>query len=101
MAFIGDDGKISVLSQKHKQLLFDLKMNGSCESVSFSTNNKYLFSVGNQAEIYQWDLSTRRCLAKVKDEGNFHTTKIVTSPDNSLLATSSKMGVVNLYSLGS
>jgi len=27
-------------------------MNGSCQSVAFSPDEKYLFSVGDEAEIY-------------------------------------------------
>ena len=47
-----ESGYIMVMSQKTKKLIFDLKMNGSCNSLCFSTDDKYLFSVGDQAEIY-------------------------------------------------
>ena len=42
--------------------------------------------------------STRsNCLAKLSDEGNFHTTVIDMSKDGSHIATGSKMGTVNIY----
>ena len=47
-----ESGYILVLGQDSKKLLFDLKMNGSCQSVAFSPDEKYLFSVGDEAEIY-------------------------------------------------
>ena len=47
-----ESGYILVLSQKSKKLLFDLKMNGSCQSVAFSPDERFLFSVGDEAEIY-------------------------------------------------
>ena len=42
--------------------------------------------------------STRsNCLAKVADEGNFHTTVMDMSEDGEHIATGSKMGTVNIY----
>ena len=80
-----------------------LKMNGSCTSAVFSPGEKYLFTAGDQGEIYQWDLrmtsATRQnCLAKIQDDGNFHTTCIDMSADGNTLATGSKMGTINLFS---
>ena len=41
----------------------------------------------------------RKCIAKVPGAGNFNTTHMVISPDGSMIATGSKMGVVNFYSV--
>jgi hypothetical protein len=41
-----------IMGQDSKKLLFDLKMNGSCTSVAFSKDEKLMYSVGDQAEIY-------------------------------------------------
>ena len=72
-------------------------MNGSCESVCFSPDDRYMFTVGDQAEIYQWDLNTRKIVSKTSDEGSFSTTHIAMSPDGRNIATGSKMGVVNFF----
>ena len=57
-----------------------------------------MYTVGDQAEIYVWDLRhSRRCLAKVGDEGSFNTTHLAVSADGSQLATGSHSGVVNAY----
>ena len=90
-------GYILVLAQDSKKLLFDLKMNGSCTSVAFSPDERYLYSVGDEAEIYQWDIGTRKVMGRVADEGGFSTTKVAVSPNGQLLATGSKMGTVNLF----
>ena len=74
-------------------------MGGSCQSVSFSHDDKFLYTVGDQADIYQWDLKQRRCVAKLPDEGSFQTTVIDASSDGKYLATGSKMGTVNIFSL--
>jgi U3 small nucleolar RNA-associated protein 18 len=46
-------------------------------------------------------LKQRRCVAKVADEGSFQTTVIDASNDGRFLATGSKMGTVNIFSLQS
>lgn len=74
-------------------------MNGTCQSIAFSSDEKYLWSVGDEAEIYQWDLTKRRCIKKIADEGGFNTTKIAVSSNGLLLATGSKMGTVNLFNI--
>ena len=73
-------------------------MNGSCETSDFSPDGKYLYTAGDQGDIYQWDLKMRRCVAKISDEGNFHTTCISASPDGKYVSTGSKMGTVNIFS---
>jgi len=92
-----ETGEAHLFSQKHKKHMFSLKMNGSCHSACFSQDDHYLFTVGDQADIYQWDLRQRKCIAKLQDEGSFQSTCIEISPDNKYLATSSKMGTVNIY----
>ena len=47
-----ESGYILVLNQDSKKLLFDLKMNGSCSSVAFDPEERYLYSVGDEADIY-------------------------------------------------
>ncbi|CDW85091.1 u3 small nucleolar rna-associated protein 18 homolog [Stylonychia lemnae] len=92
-----ESGYILVMSQKTKKLMFQFKMNGSCNSLCFSPDDRYLFSVGDQADIYQWDLESKKCVAKYSDEGSFNTTHICMSPDGKNLATGSYMGIINIY----
>lgn len=94
-----DSGEAHLFSQQTKKHLFSLKMNGSCTASAFSTDSLYLFTVGDQAEVYWWDLRMQRCLGKIGDEGNFSTTAIDVSPDGKWLATGSKLGTVNVFSL--
>jgi U3 small nucleolar RNA-associated protein 18 len=66
--------------------------------VGFGTSGHRLYAVGDQAEIYVWDIRhAKRCLAKVGDEGSFNTSHLTVSADGTQLATGSHSGVVNLY----
>ncbi|KAI8834501.1 WD40-repeat-containing domain protein [Chytridium lagenaria] len=86
IAFLG-------LSRTTKQWIANLKMNGS--------DGKYLYSIGGDGEIYQWDLASRQCLHRFFDEGSVKSATLAISPDNSLIATGSSTGIVNVYNLNS
>lgn len=70
------EGEIMIMSQKSKKLAFDLKINGNCTAVSFTPDERSLFAVSDQAEIYHFDLVKRACISKFNDEGSFKTTHV-------------------------
>jgi len=74
-------------------------MSGSCESACFSNDNKFLFTEGEECEIYQWDLTSRKLFSRISDEGCVKNTSIEISRNNNLLATGCSSGVVNIYKL--
>lgn len=74
-----------------------LHVTGTVRSVSFSSDGKELLSIGGDGEVYHWDLRNRRCFHRGQDEGCIKSTALEVSPDNSLFATGSGSGVVNLY----
>ena len=95
----GDSGAVAILSQKTKKLIFELKLSSSsCTAVGFGTSGHHVYAVGDQAEIYVWDIRhSKRCIAKVADEGSFNTTHLTVSADGTQLATGSHSGIVNIY----
>ncbi|KAJ3414597.1 U3 snoRNP protein [Chytridiales sp. JEL 0842] len=101
LAFLGRDGYIILVSRHSKQWIANLRMNGSVRAIEFSKDGRFLFSVGSDGEIYQWDLSSRQCLHKFFDEGAMKVSTISVSPDNSYIATGSSAGIVNVYSSSS
>lgn len=58
-------GTAIIMNQNTKKLVYDFKMNGTCEAACFSPCERYLYTVGDQAEIYQWDLNMRKCINKI------------------------------------
>jgi U3 small nucleolar RNA-associated protein 18 len=97
-AFGTSTGYVHLYDVKSKLPKFDLKINGSVNSVCFDRNDTYLYTVGDQSEIYVFDLrNSRRCVNKINDSGNFNTTYMDISPDGSYIATGANSGHVNLY----
>lgn len=92
-------GNAHLLEQRSCKLVTSFKMNGTCASGCFSADDRFVFTAGDQAEIYQWDLRMNTCLNKTQDEGNFSTTCIGMSKDMRHLATGSKMGTLNLFNM--
>lgn len=58
----------------------------SCTAVGFGPGPEVrrMYTVGDQAEIYVWDLRhSKKCLAKISDEGSFNTSHLAVSADGS------------------
>ncbi|MCO5594176.1 hypothetical protein L7F22_048200 [Adiantum nelumboides] len=97
IAFLGNEGYILLTSSKSRQLVGTLKMNGSVRALSFAKEGHELLSLGGDGEVYHWDVGSRRCIHRGRDDGCFKGTTVSVSHDSSLFATGSNSGVVNLY----
>lgn len=87
-AFGTQEGYIIIHDTKNKCYRYDIKINGSVNSVCFDRNGINLYAVGDQSEIYVFDLRKyRTCLNKINDQGSFNTTCMDISKDNNYLAT--------------
>ena len=94
----GDNyGNIYLYDINTKRFKYDIKISSSINSICFDDKN-YLYAVGDQSEIYIYDLRKyRNCLKKVNDYGNFYTNCMDISKNYNYLATGGKQGYVNLY----
>ena len=94
----GDNyGNIYLYDINTKRFKYDIKISSSINSICFDDKN-YLYAVGDQSEIYIYDLRKyRNCLKKVNDYGNFYTNCMDISQDYNYIATGGKQGYVNLY----
>jgi U3 small nucleolar RNA-associated protein 18 len=75
-------------------------MNGSARVAAYAPDGNTLLTSGGDGEVYQWDLRTRRCLNRTRDEGCVNSTAIDVSLDGRYFAAGSDSGVVNIYSQG-
>ncbi|CAG8474312.1 12784_t:CDS:2 [Dentiscutata erythropus] len=97
IVFAGSSGYLVLVSNRTKQWIANMKMNGTVTSVDWSNDGRYLYSVGNDAEVYQWDVNTRRCVHRFRDDGGFKPTKISVSKNGHYFAIGSNSGIVNVY----
>ncbi|KAJ2709022.1 U3 snoRNP protein [Coemansia spiralis] len=97
MAFMSNGGQIHLVSARTKQFVHTLPMNGAVRDVSFTDDGNYLWSVGLDNEVYQWDLRQNRCLSRWHDPTAFRPTCLGISRDGSYYASGDNAGVVNLY----
>ena len=96
----GDNyGNIYLYDINTKRFKYDIKISSSINSICFDEKN-YLYAVGDQSEIYIYDLRKyRNCLKKVNDYGNFYTNCMDISNNYNYIVTGGKQGYVNLYSV--
>ncbi|XP_064404926.1 U3 small nucleolar RNA-associated protein 18 homolog isoform X2 [Halichondria panicea] len=97
LVFLGKDGYMPLVSNKTKQWIGDLKMNGRVCDVAFTPDSQHLLSSGSDGKVYVWDMSTRDCVHSFTDEGCLTGTKLAVSPNSQYIACGSDSGVVNLY----
>ena len=96
----GDNfGNIYLYDLHTKRFKYDIKISSSINSICFDDKN-YLYAVGDQSEIFIYDLRKYRSyLKKVNDYGNFYTNCMEISNDYAFLSTGGKQGYVNLYNV--
>ncbi|TFY78978.1 hypothetical protein EWM64_g5036 [Hericium alpestre] len=54
-------------------------------------------ALGEDAEVYVWDVGERRCVRRWKDEGGFGSRVLSGDLGGNYLAVGSKSGIVNVY----
>ena len=96
IAFLGDEGRVPLVSLQSRQVVATLRMSGSVRAAAFSEDAVRLYTSGSDGTVCLWDLRTRRCVERFVDEGCVHSTALAVSASH--LATGSRSGVVNMYS---
>ncbi|CAI2168790.1 11953_t:CDS:10 [Funneliformis geosporum] len=97
IVFVGNNGYLTLVSYQTKQWVGKFKMNGSANAVAWSSDGKYLFSVSDDATVYQWDVGERKSVHCFMDEGGYNLKKIAISSNNNYFAIGSHSGIVNVY----
>ncbi|CAM9313703.1 unnamed protein product [Ectocarpus sp. 12 AP-2014] len=102
LAFIGSGGYVLLLSSKTKQWAADFKLNSTATAVTFSPDSRYVLASGADADVYKFDIRSRRCVLRFFNEGGTCTSSLaVKGPTSSspqrLTAVGSDSGVVNVY----
>ncbi|KAG9295388.1 hypothetical protein G9A89_013417 [Geosiphon pyriformis] len=97
IVFAGRDGYLILINSQTKQWIANMKINDSIKGFDWSGDGKYLFCIGGDADIYQWDVGARRCVHRFQDDGGFKPTSIALSNNDEYIAIGSRSGIVNIY----
>lgn len=95
IAFLGEDGYIIIVEAKTKMWVMDLKINGSVRDVSFTPDSEFILASGSDGEIYRWDLRSKRCVDRFKNEDGMIVCNLASTSQH--LAVAAESGVVNIY----
>lgn len=88
-----------IVSSTSKQVIGTLKMSGGVRDISFGPypsagldtsakkSEHILYSVGEDREVYIWDLRKRQCICRHFDEGMAQIATVASSPQGRFYAT--------------
>ncbi|KAI0307447.1 WD40-repeat-containing domain protein [Multifurca ochricompacta] len=79
------------------QVVGSVKANTSVRALWWLPNGRELMTLGEDAEAYLWDISTRRCVHRWKDDGGFGSRVLAGDRSGNYIAIGSKSGIVNVY----
>ncbi|XP_015758029.1 PREDICTED: U3 small nucleolar RNA-associated protein 18 homolog [Acropora digitifera] len=93
LVFLGKNGYLLLLSSmvSNYYLFFEVKQ------ILFAAESRRVLPVLGDGEVYIWDMNSRRCIHKFRDEGCLTATTLAASRDGRYFACGSDSGVVNIY----
>ncbi|BGP34186.1 U3 snoRNP protein [Rhodotorula toruloides] len=83
------------------QVIGEVKMNVAVKGIAWQREGRELLTLGEDSEVYVWDIGTRKCVDRWRDEGGFGSVALETSKDGAWTAVGSTTGIVNLYDASS
>jgi len=79
------------------QVIGSVKANAGVRALWWLPNGRELMTLGEDAEAYLWDVATRRCVHRWKDDGGFGSRVLAGDRSGGYVAVGSKSGIVNVY----
>lgn len=97
LAVVGRFGEVHLFNTKSKELIQTFKQEYFCSALAFTTDSKQLFSHSVSNEVTIFDITAGKISHKWIDDGCINGTTITLT--DTLIATGSKQGVVNIYDI--
>ncbi|BGP18481.1 hypothetical protein JCM10213_001203 [Rhodosporidiobolus nylandii] len=79
------------------QVIGEVKMNVPVKGISWQREGRELLTLGENSEVYVWDIGTRKCVDRWRDEGGFGGVALESSRNGEWTAIGSTAGIVNIY----
>ncbi|GAA5986239.1 hypothetical protein JCM10908_006468 [Rhodotorula pacifica] len=83
------------------QVIGEVKMNVAVKGITWQREGRELLTLGEDSEVYVWDVGTRKCIDRWRDEGGFGSCALESSNDGNWTAVGSTTGIVNIYDASS
>ncbi|KZT68862.1 WD40 repeat-like protein [Daedalea quercina L-15889] len=100
LAVAGRSGQIHLVDWRagQGQVVGSVKMNAAVKSLAWSHDGSgQLMSLGENSEVYVWDIGERRCVNRWKDDGGFGSRLMAGDRVGKYLSIGSRTGLVNVY----
>ncbi|KAL4254939.1 WD repeat UTP18 family protein [Abortiporus biennis] len=103
LAVAGRRGYVHLVDWKNGggsgQVVGSVKMNSAVKSVWWSRGHgrTELMTLGEDAEIYIWDVAERRCVKRWKDDGGYGSQLLSGDRNGQYVGIGSRHGLVNMY----
>ncbi|KAI0063229.1 WD40 repeat-like protein [Artomyces pyxidatus] len=103
LAIAGRRGYVHLVDWKSGtgQVVGSVKANTAVKALWWTrgpgSNGRELMTLGEDAEVYLWDVGERRCVRRWKDDGGFGSRVLSGDRAGSYLAVGSRSGIVNVY----
>jgi len=101
LAVAGKRGYVHLVDWKSGtgQVVGSVKMNAPVKGLWWTRGDRQgeLMSLGEDAEVYVWDVAERKCLRRWKDEGEYGSHIIEGDRSGRYLGVGSRHGLVNVY----
>lgn len=68
------------------QVIGEVKMNVAVKGIAWQREGRELLTLGEDSEVYVWDIGTRKCIDRWRDEGGFGSCALETSRDGNWTA---------------
>lgn len=60
-----------IIDSSTKELISNLKMNGTVEDIAFAQGGRYMLSFGDEGIVHVWDMDSLQCVHTFEDEVMF------------------------------
>lgn len=70
------------------QVVGEVKMNVAVKGIAWAKGGRELMTLGEDSEVYVWDVGSRRCIGRWRDDGGFGAVGIATDRQEKYTAVS-------------
>ncbi|XP_058058873.1 U3 small nucleolar RNA-associated protein 18 homolog [Anopheles bellator] len=99
LASMGNCGEVHLLNAKTKELLRTVQLRYESAALAFTPDSRHLLCHSRDIEVTVYSLDRQRIVNVFQDEGCVNGSTIAVCPNGQFVATGSRQGIVNIYSL--